>query len=80
MEAETYWPQGETDNLLWSDRILCRKVYRKGTPDSMNHRGKRDRSNYSTIYRTAAYHIATFRRFSFFCTAMDKLINKNKLK
>jgi hypothetical protein len=79
MKAETYWPQGETDNLLRADRILCRKVYRKGTPDSTNH-GKLDRSNYSTIYRMAAYHAVTFRRFSFFWTTMDKLINKNKLK
>jgi len=74
MKAETYWPQRETDNFLRADRILYRKVYRKGTPDSMNHNGKRDESNY-TIYRTAAYHIVTFRRFSFFCTTIDKLKN-----
>ena len=62
MKAETYWPQWETGTFLRADGLLYRKVYRKRTPDSMNHHGQQDRSN-NTIYRTAAYHIVTFRRF-----------------
>ena len=53
MKTETYWPQAETDNLLGADRILYRKVYSKGTPDSMNHHGKGDSSsNYWKKWRT----------------------------